>query len=279
MREGEHATGQTTLRWTVALLLLLLVVAEDFGLDVVLGAFLARVVLRRWAPGDVHALEEKLDAVGYGFFIPVFFVASGMGLDLRSIVEAPGRLILFFVLLLAVRGLPTLLLVYRLFNFKAGTVGFLADNRRVRRRAPGADPDTASPAADRRAPGSRTPLPKSAPQQRSQHEQADVAGAAQQRGRVQRTGRRIRSRRPALGADRAREPTSSRRVIPDAPVWQQGVGLLSAPRCPRPGSCRQREGDRGVRQIRNRSSLSISPRLAPKTSCGGRRTAKSPPSR
>ena len=42
-------------------------------------------------------LEEKLDAVGYGFFIPVFFVASGMGLDLRSIVEAPGRLILFFV--------------------------------------------------------------------------------------------------------------------------------------------------------------------------------------
>jgi Kef-type K+ transport system membrane component KefB len=112
MQEGEHATAQTTLRWTVALLLLLLVVAEDFGLDVVLGAFLAGVVLRRWAPGDVHALEEKLDAVGYGFFIPVFFVASGMGLDLRSIVEAPARLVLFFVLLLVVRGLPTLL-VYR----------------------------------------------------------------------------------------------------------------------------------------------------------------------
>ena len=122
MREGEHATGQTTLRWTLALLLLLLVVAEDFGLDVVLGAFLARVVLRRWAPGDVHALEEKLDAVGYGFFIPVFFVASGMGLDLRSIVEAPGRLILFFVLLLAVRGLPTLL-VYRLFDLRRAPLG------------------------------------------------------------------------------------------------------------------------------------------------------------
>jgi Kef-type K+ transport system membrane component KefB len=110
MREGENATAQTTLRWTLALLLFLLVVAEDFGLDVVLGAFLAGVVLHRWAPGDVHALEEKLDAVGYGFFIPVFFVASGMGLDMRSIVEAPGRLILFFVLLLAVRGLPTLLM-------------------------------------------------------------------------------------------------------------------------------------------------------------------------
>jgi Kef-type K+ transport system membrane component KefB len=108
IREGEHATAQTTLRWTMALLLLLLVIADRFGLDVVLGAFLAGVVLRRWAPGDVDALEHKLDAVGYGFFIPVFFVSSGMGLDLRSIVEAPGRLVLFFVLMLAVRGLPTL---------------------------------------------------------------------------------------------------------------------------------------------------------------------------
>ena len=73
---------------------------------------MAGVVLRRWAPADVHSLEEKLDAVGYGFFIPIFFVASGMGLDLRSIVQSPGRLILFFVLLLLVRGLPTLL-IYR----------------------------------------------------------------------------------------------------------------------------------------------------------------------
>jgi Kef-type K+ transport system membrane component KefB len=53
-----------------------------------------------------------LDSVGYGFFIPDFFVASGMSLDLRSIVHEPARLILFFVLLLIVRGLPTLL-VYR----------------------------------------------------------------------------------------------------------------------------------------------------------------------
>ena len=42
----------------------LLVFASDFGLDVVLGAFLAGVVLRRWAPGDVDALEGKLDALG-----------------------------------------------------------------------------------------------------------------------------------------------------------------------------------------------------------------------
>ena len=112
LSEGEHATSQTTLRWTVALLLLLLVVANDFGLDVVLGAFVAGVVLHRWAPGNVEALDHKLDAVGYGVFIPIFFVSSGMGLDVRSIVEAPARLFLFFLLLLVARGLPTLL-VYR----------------------------------------------------------------------------------------------------------------------------------------------------------------------
>jgi Kef-type K+ transport system membrane component KefB len=110
--EGEHGTAQTTLRWSILLLLLLLLIAEEFGLDVVLGAFLAGTVLRRWAPGDVHALEGKLDAVAYGFFIPVFFVSSGMTLDIRSIAEAPARLLVFFVLLLLVRGLPALV-VYR----------------------------------------------------------------------------------------------------------------------------------------------------------------------
>ena len=65
-------------------------------------------MLRRWAPGDVAALEHKLDAVGYGFFIPLFFVSSGMNLDIISIVEAPLRTLGFFVLMLAVRGLPAL---------------------------------------------------------------------------------------------------------------------------------------------------------------------------
>jgi Kef-type K+ transport system membrane component KefB len=109
---GEHATAQTTLRWSIVLLLVLLAAAARFGLDAVLGAFLAGVVLRHWAPGDVHSLEAKLDVVGYGFFIPVFFVVSGMTLDVRSIVENPLRMLVFLVLLLAVRGLPALL-VYR----------------------------------------------------------------------------------------------------------------------------------------------------------------------
>jgi len=113
--QGRRATSQTSLRWAIVLLLLLLVAAARFGLDVVLGAMLAGMVLRSWTHGidiDVTPLEGKLDAVGYGFFIPIFFVASGMTLDVKSIIENPLRLIVFFLLLLVVRGLPSLL-VYR----------------------------------------------------------------------------------------------------------------------------------------------------------------------
>jgi Kef-type K+ transport system membrane component KefB len=109
---GQHATSQILLRWTVVLLLLLLIVATDAGLDAVLGAFMAGIVLRRWAPVDAPALAEKLDALGYGFFIPIFFVSSGMTLDLRAIAAAPFRVVGFVLLLVLVRGLPSML-VYR----------------------------------------------------------------------------------------------------------------------------------------------------------------------
>ena len=115
VRQGQRATAQTTLRWAIVLLLLLLVAAGRFGLDVVLGAMLAGMVLRSWTRRmevDVTPLEGKLDAVGYGFFIPVFFVASGMTLDVQAIVKNPLRLLIFLVLLLVVRGLPSLL-IYR----------------------------------------------------------------------------------------------------------------------------------------------------------------------
>ena len=113
--EGQEATGQVTLRWSMVLLFALLAVASRFGLDVVLGAVLAGMVLRGWTRHlnmDTDSLERKFDAVGYGLFIPIFFISSGMSFDLKSISEDPLRLLIFFVLLIVVRGLPSLL-VYR----------------------------------------------------------------------------------------------------------------------------------------------------------------------
>jgi Kef-type K+ transport system membrane component KefB len=105
---GQNETAQITLRGTILLLLVLISVTDQFHLDAVLGAFLAGVVLRHWAGPSTPVLESKLDSVGYGFFIPLFFVYSGMALDVRSIADAPLRLLLFFVLMLAVRGMPAL---------------------------------------------------------------------------------------------------------------------------------------------------------------------------
>ena len=115
---GENSTTQTTLRWTILMLLFLLVIANQFGLDVVLGAFLAGGVLRRWAPGDTERLDAKLDAIGYGFFIPIFFVAAGMSLDLASIGRSPGRVLAFLALLLIVRGLPALAIYRRSLGWR-----------------------------------------------------------------------------------------------------------------------------------------------------------------
>jgi Kef-type K+ transport system membrane component KefB len=109
IERGQHETTQTTVRCTVLLLVLLLAVTEEFHLDAVLGAFLAGMVLRRWAGGAAPGFEAKLDALGYGFFIPVFFVSSGMALDLRSMAQAPLRVLLFAALMLLVHLLPVLL--------------------------------------------------------------------------------------------------------------------------------------------------------------------------
>jgi len=115
VQQGQDETAQITLRGAMVLLFVLLAVASRFGLDVVLGALLAGMVLRGWARRsnmDITSLEHKFDAVGYGLFIPIFFISSGMSLDLKAIARDPLRMLIFLALLLIVRGLPSLL-VYR----------------------------------------------------------------------------------------------------------------------------------------------------------------------
>ena len=115
VRSTSEDTTQSVLRWTIALLLGALLLTADFGLDIVLGAFLAGMVLRRSYGGSESsewALLGKLDAIAYGFFIPIFFISSGMALDVVSIADNPARMLVFFALMFAVRGLPSLL-IYR----------------------------------------------------------------------------------------------------------------------------------------------------------------------
>lgn len=104
--ESAQTTSQSFVRLTVLLLVLLTAVSAVFDLDIVLGAFAAGFVLRAILPEGNDILEEKLQGIGYGFFIPVFFVVSGTSIDIAAVFTEPMILLGFIVLLLFMRGLP-----------------------------------------------------------------------------------------------------------------------------------------------------------------------------
>jgi len=99
-------------RFAVLVIMALVWLAAEFGLDVLLGAFAAGIVMRlahnTMDPDVTGIVSSKLEAVGFGFLVPIFFVVSGMGLDLRSRRRGHGPGVLFAFYL--VRGMPTLLL-------------------------------------------------------------------------------------------------------------------------------------------------------------------------
>ena len=103
---GGSTTAQTTIRVTILLLVGLCTLAEVFELDVVLGAFAAGFILRYAVPDGDRQLEEKLDGLAYGFFIPLFFVTSGMAIELELTASSLIYLGDFLVLLVLTRGLP-----------------------------------------------------------------------------------------------------------------------------------------------------------------------------
>ncbi|MFI9025376.1 cation:proton antiporter [Streptomyces sp. NPDC053560] len=110
----QDTTAQIRVRAAVVLLVGFVALAERLGLETILGAFLAGAVVGlvdRGSATHPH-FRTKLEALGYGFLIPVFFVASGLRLDLRGLIESPSALLpvpLFLVALLVVRGVPALL--------------------------------------------------------------------------------------------------------------------------------------------------------------------------
>jgi Kef-type K+ transport system membrane component KefB len=111
---GHRPSSQTPVRLTLAFIVGMLVLASVMELDVILGAFVAGMILRHYLPKRREKdLERKVEAIGFGFLIPVFFVVSGAQLNLPSILENPFRLIIFTLLLLAARGLPQYFLYSR----------------------------------------------------------------------------------------------------------------------------------------------------------------------
>ena len=111
-----HSSGQLALRLALLLLGALVVVAGSLGLDIVLGAFAAGFIVGLVTREvDAHDFHIKLDAVGYGFLIPIFFINTGLGFNLDALGNR-GTLVLvplFALLFLLARGLPAWVLSRR----------------------------------------------------------------------------------------------------------------------------------------------------------------------
>ncbi|MER5962318.1 cation:proton antiporter [Streptomyces sp. NPDC002057] len=108
-----HSSGQFAVRFVFLLLALMLGASQALGLDVLLGAFAAglvtRLLLAGAAPESGPQILEKIEGVGFGFLVPVFFVVTGIEFDLASLLEGGRTLLLlpvFLLLFLVVRGGP-----------------------------------------------------------------------------------------------------------------------------------------------------------------------------
>jgi Kef-type K+ transport system membrane component KefB len=111
--QAMHASAQLAVRLSLLILLGFLFLADSFGLDVLLGAFAAGVIVSMASTREqAEPLREKLEGIGFGFLIPIFFISSGMRFDLRALFQSAEsllRLPVFLALFLVVRGLPVLL--------------------------------------------------------------------------------------------------------------------------------------------------------------------------
>ena len=111
-----HTSGQFGVRLVVLVLAALVALSLVLDLDMLLGAFTAGVLYRLLISGapehDVEIMEGKVEALGYGFLVPIFFIYTGVTYDLEALFADPWTLALLaisVVMLLVVRGVPSLL--------------------------------------------------------------------------------------------------------------------------------------------------------------------------
>ena len=117
------STTQLDIRLAFFLIFALVTVAETVGAENILGAFLAGMVMKLLEPSE--ATKDKLTSIGYGFFIPIFFIMTGVRLNLRSFLTHPSALMLLpvLVIFLLLAKLPVVLTYMRFFEKRNAFAG------------------------------------------------------------------------------------------------------------------------------------------------------------
>ena len=120
-------------RAAFAIMIAFIVLSQKIGIEIILGAFLAGFLISMLSTEtDLKFLHDKLNGVGFGFFIPLFFIMVGVRFDLRPLIENPKNLILLPVILIAaylVKILPCLALKKHYSQKNALAAGVLLSAR------------------------------------------------------------------------------------------------------------------------------------------------------
>jgi len=130
----SHAASQISIRGTLLLILIFVVLSQFLGVEVMLlGAFLSGLLLSLFLHKDRSLLMLKLDGMGFGFFIPIFFIMVGAKFEPGAFAEFDQSLLLFLVLLLlvlyAVKVLPSMIWARLFGTQRAIAAGFLMASR------------------------------------------------------------------------------------------------------------------------------------------------------
>jgi Kef-type K+ transport system membrane component KefB/Trk K+ transport system NAD-binding subunit len=111
LEELSSATSQIKVRASFTMMLIFVALAEMLGTEIILGAFLAGAIISLLKKPEDEELIHQLDAIGYGFFIPIFFIMVGVDFNLTSLISSSTALLLVPILLVSaaiVKLLPTL---------------------------------------------------------------------------------------------------------------------------------------------------------------------------
>jgi len=112
MEELSHATSQIKVRAAFAMMLIFVVLSEVLGTEIILGGFLAGAIVSMLRQPEDQDLVDKLESIGFGFFIPIFFIKVGINFNLEILFSSKSGLLLVPLLLfgaLLVKFVPALL--------------------------------------------------------------------------------------------------------------------------------------------------------------------------
>ena len=128
MRKTMNNSGQLALRLSILLLIALIFISMNSGIDFLFGAFTAGIILseiikmsKNKNDKDIENIRIKFEGIGFGLLIPIFFIVSGINFDLNAFLGSPTSILMvpiFIISFLIIRGLPAMVFYRKILSEK-----------------------------------------------------------------------------------------------------------------------------------------------------------------